>query len=75
MSMILIPSVPTVTIATWGAVLEQAGHEDASVVLCASAKFTLSDPESGPSVIGRLMHLPDSVSLTTILKTIGVEFG
>ena len=75
MDMILLPSVPTVTTATWGAVLEQAGHEDVSVVLCAAAKFTLSDPESGPSLIGRLLHLPDSVSLATILKTIGVEFG
>ncbi len=75
MGMILLPSVPTVTTATWGVVLEQAGHEDVSVVLCASAKFTLSDPESGPSIIGRLLHLPDAVSLATILKTIGVECG
>ena len=75
MGMILLPSVPTVTTATWGAILEKAGHEDVSVVLCASTKFTLSDPESGPSLIGRLLHLPDSASLATIFKTIGVEFG
>ncbi len=74
LNMILLPSVPTVTRATWGAVLDQAGHKDASVVLCASAKFRMSDPES-PSLIGRLLHMPDSASLATILKTIGVEFG
>ena len=70
MSMILTPSAPTVTTATWGAVLEQAGHKDASVVLCASAKFRMSPTES-PSLIGRLLHVADSVPLATILKTIG----
>lgn len=75
MDMMLLPSVPTMTTAPWGSIMEQGVHDDVSVVLCASTKFTMSESESGPSLIGWLLHLPDTVSLATILETINLQLG